>query len=211
MLALAAGGQASAQKSAWHTPRCGPQLLHSLESEHPPSQAEGPVRVISWGSRLWCAGQTLACFPWHRLPREVGDVPSLETSKVGLEGGLSNLIRLKMCLLTAGGLDQMAFKGPFQPKLCCDSVSYLTDKKAGVKAPSMHRIKVPSSRSRAQLRVGGSGPRAGCGSPFPGMVDLPSLAPHQGAEGRGLQRYLSGRDIPLLLSPPQLKQSLVPR
>ena len=29
---------------------------------------------------------------WHRLPREVVDDPSLETSKVRLDGALSNLI-----------------------------------------------------------------------------------------------------------------------
>ena len=39
---------------------------------------------------------------WHRLPREVVDAPSLETSKVMLDGALSNLTLLKMSLLTAG-------------------------------------------------------------------------------------------------------------
>jgi len=39
---------------------------------------------------------------WHRLPREVVDVPSLETFKVRLDGALSNLIQLKMSPLTAG-------------------------------------------------------------------------------------------------------------
>ncbi|KFM13961.1 hypothetical protein AS27_01186, partial [Aptenodytes forsteri] len=29
---------------------------------------------------------------WHRLPRDVVDVPSLETFKVRLEGALSNLV-----------------------------------------------------------------------------------------------------------------------
>ena len=42
--------------------------------------------------------------PWHRLPRAVGDGPSLETFKARLDGALSNLIQLKMSLLTAGGL-----------------------------------------------------------------------------------------------------------
>jgi len=41
---------------------------------------------------------------WRRLPREVGDAPSLETFKARLDGALSNLIWLKMSLLTAGGL-----------------------------------------------------------------------------------------------------------
>ncbi|KFQ72052.1 hypothetical protein N335_00677, partial [Phaethon lepturus] len=30
--------------------------------------------------------------PWHRLPREVVDAPSLETFKVGLDRALSDLI-----------------------------------------------------------------------------------------------------------------------
>jgi len=41
---------------------------------------------------------------WHRLPREVVDAPSLDTFQVRLDGALSNLIQLKMSLLTAGGL-----------------------------------------------------------------------------------------------------------
>jgi len=40
---------------------------------------------------------------WHRFPREVVDVPSMETFKARLEGVLSNLIQLKMSLLIAGG------------------------------------------------------------------------------------------------------------
>ena len=43
----------------------------------------------------------------------------LETFKARLDGALSNLIQLKMSLLTAGGLDKMAFKGCFQPKPFC--------------------------------------------------------------------------------------------
>jgi len=42
---------------------------------------------------------------WNRLPREVVDAPTLETFKVRLDGTLSNLIQLKMSLLTAGRLD----------------------------------------------------------------------------------------------------------
>jgi len=42
---------------------------------------------------------------WHRVPREVVDAPSLDTFKARLDGALSNLIWLKMSLLTAGGLD----------------------------------------------------------------------------------------------------------
>ena len=52
----------------------------------------------------------------HTLPREVVNVPSLETFKTRLDGALSNLTKLKMSLLTAGSWDEMAFKGPFQPK-----------------------------------------------------------------------------------------------
>ena len=59
---------------------------------------------------------------WHRLPREVVDAPSLETFQVRLDGALSNLISLKMSLLIAGGLDEMTFKGPFQPKPFYDSM-----------------------------------------------------------------------------------------
>ncbi|KAK4826643.1 LOW QUALITY PROTEIN: hypothetical protein QYF61_010571 [Mycteria americana] len=38
---------------------------------------------------------------WPRLPREVGDAPSLDTFKVRLDGALSNLIQLKVSLLMA--------------------------------------------------------------------------------------------------------------
>jgi len=41
---------------------------------------------------------------WNRLPREAVEAPSLETFKARLDGALSNLIWLKMSLLTAGGL-----------------------------------------------------------------------------------------------------------
>jgi len=41
----------------------------------------------------------------NRLPREVGDAPSVETFKVRLYGALSNLTQLKMPLLSAGELD----------------------------------------------------------------------------------------------------------
>jgi len=42
---------------------------------------------------------------WHRLPREVGDAPSVETFKARLDRALSKLIQLKRSLLTAGALD----------------------------------------------------------------------------------------------------------
>ena len=60
--------------------------------------------------------------PWHRLPREVVDAPSLETFQVKLDRALSNLIQLKTSLLMAGGLDRRTFTGPFQPKLFYDSM-----------------------------------------------------------------------------------------
>jgi len=40
---------------------------------------------------------------WNGLPEEVVDVPSLETFKIRLDGARSNLVQLKMSLLTAGG------------------------------------------------------------------------------------------------------------
>lgn len=39
------------------------------------------------------------------FPREVADAPFLETFKVSLYGGLSNLIELKISLFIAGGLE----------------------------------------------------------------------------------------------------------
>jgi len=56
-----------------------------------------------------------------RSPREVVDVPFLETFKARLDGALSHLLWLKMSLLTVRGLDYMTFKGAFQPKLFYDS------------------------------------------------------------------------------------------
>jgi len=42
---------------------------------------------------------------WNRFPREVVEAPTRETLEVRLDGALSNLMELKMSLLTAGGLD----------------------------------------------------------------------------------------------------------
>ena len=53
---------------------------------------------------------------WHWFPREVVDVSSLETFQVRLDGALSNVVWLKMSLLTAGVLGWMTSKGPFQCK-----------------------------------------------------------------------------------------------
>jgi len=58
--------------------------------------------------------------PWHRLPREVVNAPSLETFKTRLDGALVTLIKLKMSLLIAGGLALMTCNGPCQPKLSYD-------------------------------------------------------------------------------------------
>jgi len=41
---------------------------------------------------------------WHGLPSEVVEAASLETSKVRLDGALSNQIALKMSLLIIGGV-----------------------------------------------------------------------------------------------------------
>jgi len=53
--------------------------------------------------------------PWHRLPREVVETPFPETFTVGLDGALSNLIRVKTSLLMAGGWDRWALKVPSHP------------------------------------------------------------------------------------------------
>lgn len=53
---------------------------------------------------------------WHGLP----NAPSLEHSKpgwMGLWATLSNLIKLKMSLPTAEGLDYIGLKGPFTPSV----------------------------------------------------------------------------------------------
>jgi len=53
--------------------------------------------------------------PWHGLTREVVDAPTLGTSKARLDGALSDLVRLKMALLTAGGWTGWALKVPTHP------------------------------------------------------------------------------------------------
>jgi len=55
------------------------------------------------------------------MPHPYISIP-IETFKVRLEKALSNLVYLKMSLPIAGGVDQMSFKGPFQPKPFCDSM-----------------------------------------------------------------------------------------
>jgi len=72
---------------------------------------KGPVgkmgKILSGG--LVATGQgAMALFKGrvkhrNRLPREVAEAPSLETFKARLDGTLSNLVWLKMSLVTAGG------------------------------------------------------------------------------------------------------------
>jgi len=59
---------------------------------------------------------------WNGLQGEVMEVPSLKAFKARLDRSLSNLIQLKMSLLTAGVLGYMTSKGPFQPKAFYDSM-----------------------------------------------------------------------------------------
>jgi len=54
--------------------------------------------------------------PWPRLPREAVAAPSLGTFKARLDGALSNLIQLKMSLLTAGVWARWPLKVPSNPK-----------------------------------------------------------------------------------------------
>ena len=42
---------------------------------------------------------------WNRLPREVVDALSLEVFKARLDGALSNLVKWKVSLPMAGGLE----------------------------------------------------------------------------------------------------------
>ena len=51
---------------------------------------------------------------WNRLPRDLLDAWSPETFKARLDQALGNLIYLQMSLFTAGELDYMTFRGPFQ-------------------------------------------------------------------------------------------------
>lgn len=57
------------------------------------------------------------------LPKKVGDASFLETFEVRLPQPLSELIKLKMSLLTAVELDYIMFKGPFQIKPVYDFIT----------------------------------------------------------------------------------------
>jgi len=59
------------------------------------------------------------------LTEEV-DAPSLELFKVRLDRALSTLVELSVFLFIACKLDQVTFKGSFQPEGCCDSLCSYT-------------------------------------------------------------------------------------
>ena len=48
--------------------------------------------------------------PWHRLPREAVDAPSLEVSKARLDGALGSLGWWEVSLPMAGGWNWVGFK-----------------------------------------------------------------------------------------------------
>lgn len=53
---------------------------------------------------------------WYKLPREMVDISSLETFKIGLDGALSNVIWHYVPLFVAKKLDQVTIKGLFKLK-----------------------------------------------------------------------------------------------
>ena len=57
--------------------------------------------------------------PWHRLPREVVESPSLEIFQTRLDAVLCSLLWVT---LLWQGLGWVTHRGPFQPLLFCDSV-----------------------------------------------------------------------------------------
>jgi len=58
---------------------------------------------------------------WNRLPREVVGVLSLEAFKARMDGILSK-VYWEVSLSTAGRLELVDLKGPFQPKPFSDSM-----------------------------------------------------------------------------------------
>jgi len=63
----------------------------------------GGLVVTMLAGRKDGAGKMRVVKHWNGLPREVVEAPSLGTFQDRLDGTLSNLILLKMSLLTAGG------------------------------------------------------------------------------------------------------------
>lgn len=63
------------------------------------------------GDLVWIYGKKS-----YNKGSEVMDVPSLETLKVRLDRGSELLMQLQVSLFTAGEMDQMTSKGPFQAK-----------------------------------------------------------------------------------------------
>jgi len=59
---------------------------------------------------------------WNRLPKEVGDAPSLEAFKARLDVTLGSLVWRLVTLHIAGGLKVDDCYGPFQPRPFYDSV-----------------------------------------------------------------------------------------
>ena len=53
--------------------------------------------------------------PWHRLPREAVDAPSLEVFKARLDGALGSLVWWEVSLPMAGGWHWVVFKVPSNP------------------------------------------------------------------------------------------------
>jgi len=61
---------------------------------------------------------------WQRLPREGGGCPVPVYTQGQAGWGSEHLMEVWVSLFTAGELDQMAFKGPFQLKQFYDSMTF---------------------------------------------------------------------------------------
>lgn len=139
-------------------------------------EAEGKLRVFQQTEKGCLHYQVEGKHKSRKLPR------------TALAANRSSCAALPRDIFRAGQKDQRWGSG-----LWCagqtPAVSHLSDKAAGMKAPSMHGFKAPSSCPRAQLHIGGCGSRAGLGSAFPGPVDLPSDAPCHSAQRMGLWHH----------------------
>jgi len=60
-----------------------------------------------------------AVMHWNMFLREVMDAPFLEVFKAGLDGALSSLVKCKVSLFVAGGLELHDLLNPFQHKPFC--------------------------------------------------------------------------------------------